>query len=72
MSDIDEIEASLIKNVESKAFKCVQNVAAEIPVGKEEENGKYVVGYLDGLSDLCDTLKDTIREAFREAKKDVR
>lgn len=68
MNLIDEIEALLIKNVKSKAFECVQNLAADIPAGDAKDNGEYMLGYLDGTSDLCDTLKTTIHEAFREAK----
>lgn len=72
MNSIDEIEALLIKNIESKAFKCVQNLAADIPAGEEQEHGDYVLGYLDGLSDLCDTLKGTIHKWTEGAKGNVR
>lgn len=72
MSDIDEIEALLIKNVESKAFKSMQNLAEDIPAGDAKDKGEYMLGYMDGLSDLCDTIKDTIHKAFREAKENVR
>lgn len=33
MNSIDEIEALLIKNIKSKAFDCVQNLAGDIPAG---------------------------------------
>lgn len=72
MSSIDEIEALLIKNVKSKAFECVQNLTGDIPAGDAKDNGEYMLGYLDGLSDLSDTLKETIHKAFREAKENVR
>lgn len=62
ISKLDEIEGLLIKDIESKAFKCTQNLTEDIPFGEEEKNGKYVVGYLDGLSDLCNTLKKEIHE----------
>lgn len=72
MNSIDEIEALLIKNIESKAFKCVQNLADDIPEDKAKENGEYMLGYMDGLSDLCDTLKGTIHKWTEGAKGNVR
>lgn len=68
MNSIDEIEALLIRNIESKAFKCVQNLAADIPVGDAKDNGEYMLGYMDGVSDLCDTLKETIYDWINRAK----
>lgn len=60
MNSIDEIEGLLIKNIKSKAFDCVQNLAEDIPAGDAKDNGEYMLGYMDGLSDLCDTLKEAI------------
>lgn len=33
MNSIDEVKALLIRNIESKSFECVQNLAADIPAG---------------------------------------
>ena len=69
MNSVDEIEALLIRNIESKSFKCVQNLAADIPAGDAKDNGEYMLGYLDGVSDLCDTLKETIYDWIKRAKE---
>lgn len=68
MNSIDEIEALIIKNIKSKAFDCVQNLAEDIPAGDAKDNGEYMLGYMDGLSDLCDTLKETIHKWVEGAK----
>lgn len=68
MNSIDEIKSLLIRNIESKSFECVQNLAADIPAGDAKDNGEYMLGYLDGVSDLCDTLKDTIYDWINRAK----
>lgn len=68
MNSIDEIEALLIRNIKSKSFECVQNLAADIPAGEAKDNGEYMLGYLDGVSDLCDTLKETIYDWVNRAK----
>lgn len=69
MNSIDEVKALLIRNIESKSFECVQNLAADIPAGDAKDNGEYMLGYLDGVSDLCDTLKDTIYDWINRAKE---
>lgn len=69
MNSIDEIESLLIRNIKSKSFECVQNLAADIPAGDAKDNGEYMLGYLDGVSDLCDTLKDTIYDWINRAKE---
>lgn len=68
MNSIDEIEALLIKNINSKAFDCVKNLAGDIPAGDAKDNGEYMLGYMDGLSDLTDTLKETIHKWAEGAK----
>lgn len=67
MNSIDEIEALLIKNIKSKAFDCVQNLA-RYSSRRRKENGEYMLGYMDGLSDLTDTLKETIHKWAERAK----
>lgn len=68
MNSIDEIETLLIRNIKSESFECVQNLAADIPAGDAKDNGEYMLGYLDGVSDLCDTLKETIYDWVNRAK----
>ena len=68
MNSIEEVKALLIRNIESKSFKCIQNLASDIPAGDAKDNAEYMLGYMDGVSDLCDTLKETIYDWIKRAK----
>lgn len=61
----------ILKEMESAAYNVISLMASESKLENAQQEGQYNLGYIDGVSDLCENLKAVVKRIVdeKEGKK---